>query len=1003
MHGLFWLSSTALLAATVWMLVSDANRPWKAYQRDYRRHYSPKATGGIRQIVLPELTQDLNFRCVARCDRCTTCHLGIEQTVLPLPLGEGRGEDWEENAGNDSRKSTIEQHQRITKPSALTPAPSPKGRGEEEIPQPFAAHSRLELYVGAGSPHPAEEFGCTICHEGQGSATDFHWAAHAPNDLAAALSWQAKYAWSRNPDWDFPMLPARFAESRCLQCHPSVTDLEPTARFPDPPTAKLVAGYQLVRRLGCYGCHELDDGPAGRTWLGDAARKNGPSLRQVAEKTSLAHLADRIADPAHFMPSSTMPRLFGLVEHLDGAALADAKRFEAVEIRAIAAYLMKHSEPASQPPAATATEKPSAERGKKLFELQGCLACHKHQDFPQGQAVQGPELSRGSAKYTAEHARQWLVAWLREPANCAPQTLMPNPRLDASVSESGGKSSDPAEDLAAYLLSSPGDFQDAELPPLVEKDLDALFSLYMKQDAATAVRDDLLSASDNLKLQEVGRRAIARHGCFGCHEIAGFEKSPGIGPTLAGWGSKATAQLAFEKIDEYVAARPVASPSDAINRTALADRLREGFLWQKLSSPRSFDYRVAAKKNFNELLRMGRFNLTDAEREAVMTYVLGLTANRPVGKYAYHPDAKRTATIAGRKVLDRFACAECHALEMERWTFSYKPGEFPRPPQPVNFAFLAPHFSEKELAASQTVNKKGFARAEIAGVPRLDSAGKALEDEDDEGRPICYFTLWQPAAIDGRAWTVGGPDVAVPLSQVLKKRPAWGGTLARFLYPAVLAEAKAKNVSAPEMEAWGWLPPALIEEGGKVQSAWLLKYLQNPTAIRPATVMPMPKFNLTAEEAATLAKYFAANSQSALSAIPSPKSQDPRPKTNDQSLRFVLDANNSCAKCHLIGDYRPVGEGRNLAPNLAEAGGRLQRQYIHRWLADPKTVLPYTPMPQNFPPQGETKSQDLLPGGGLTQLDAVEQLLVEYDEYAKGKLSIRKMMPPPSQQPQDGL
>jgi hypothetical protein len=79
---------------------------------------------------------------------------------------------------------------------------------------------------------------------------------------------------------------------------------------------------------------------------------------------------------------------------------------------------------------------------------------------------------------------------------------------------------------------------------------------------------------------------------------------------------------------------------------------------------------------------------------------------------------------------------------------------------------------------------------------------------------------------------------------------------------------------------------------------------------------------------------------------------------------------------------------------------RLQPGYLRRWLADPQSVLPYSPMPRNFPSHGEPKNQDLLPGGGLEQLDAVEQLLLEYDEYAKGKMSIRKQMP---QKPIDGV
>ncbi len=76
--------------------------------------------------------------------------------------------------------------------------------------------------------------------------------------------WRDELGWSANPHWDFPMLARRFHQSRCLPCHQNVTDLEPSRRFPDAPAAKLVAGYQLVRQYGCFGCHEIPAVPRRR-------------------------------------------------------------------------------------------------------------------------------------------------------------------------------------------------------------------------------------------------------------------------------------------------------------------------------------------------------------------------------------------------------------------------------------------------------------------------------------------------------------------------------------------------------------------------------------------------------------------------------------------------------------------------------------------------------------------------------------------------------------------
>ena len=43
----------------------------------------------------------------------------------------------------------------------------------------------------------------------------------------------------------------------------------------------------------------------------------------------------------------------------------------------------------------------------------------------------------------------------------------------------------------------------------------------------------------------VGEKTIGRYGCFGCHEIKGFEKSTPIGAELTEQGSKLVERLDF--------------------------------------------------------------------------------------------------------------------------------------------------------------------------------------------------------------------------------------------------------------------------------------------------------------------------------------------------------------------------------------------------------------------------------------------------------------------------
>jgi cbb3-type cytochrome oxidase cytochrome c subunit len=1206
LHLWMAVSSLALLAVTVWMLIADHNRQWKRYQRTYQDRIQPWITQAriaeeqsrqspnpeelrrlrqvlarqqpslgkrllrlplidalgrplaVEQIWLPELTLDYNFRPVARFDRCVTCHQGIDQAqpmhwaghesyhadgrpvqpafgpekVLTVELATpSQSPQAEPNQAGQGTLPSLQgvyglvlAGQGILDPHAATvqrvlpKTPAANARlmvGDvilrindwepidraavqkyllEEVawgkalrltirrglPEPYSSHPRLDLFVGASSPHPMAVFGCTICHDGQGSATEFTRASHTPDDPAERDRWRAQYGWSRNPYWDLPMLPKRFAQSRCLKCHPEVTDLEAGGRWSDPPAEKLLAGYQLVRQYGCFGCHEIrgfdESGRAigpdmrlepnspqdARGTAPGTMRKVGPSLRDVAGRLDARFLENWIGNPSDFRPEARMPRFYGLHEHLEGPSLAKARRFEAVEIRAIAEYLLAASREAAggsvepQPPPAGVTEPPSAERGKRLFEIHGCLACHKHRDFPKGQATQGADLSEIGSKYSSPDGKAWLVSWIRDPARHWPKTVMPSPLLEPvplkrpskDASAATPRMTDPAADIAAYLLEGK-DWQPKEPAPLNEADLDELVLLHLAksygekrarqylqkgipESMAHRLQGDaaeLLGAiAVEKKLRYVGRRTIGKRGCYGCHDIPGFENAQPIGPALTDWGRKPESLLAFEQINQFIEAaathlagtpaganRPGtagsagadAAPEAAPDRDFFIDALlahrREGFIWQKLRAPRSFDFKTAAEKPYNEWLTMGRFQLTDRQREEIVTFVLGLVAEPPAEQYVYHPDLRQKAVVQGRKVLDKYACAQCHTLEMERWTFEFQPDKFEDPPVLPDYDFLKPEISPEQIAASMQTDNRGLRSAEVAGMPRVDAHGELLQDEDDEGNPLYFFTLFEPAAINGKVWPVGGAEVAISRPQLTRRRAAVGGSLARLLYPVVLAEARQAGSMAKELEAWGWVPPPLVHEGAKVQPAWLHEFLLEPTPIRPGAVLRMPRYNMSAEEAGRLVDYFAAVSgadfpyssdpRSRLARLESLKRQ--RPGRLDEALRMVADGTTYCAKCHSIGDVSPGGETRTtLAPHLDQVGRRLRPEYLRRWLANPKSVLPYTAMPVNFPPTGQPLDPQRFPGNSLEQLDAVMDLLLHYEWYVERRTSIRQLVQP---------
>ena len=87
--------------------------------------------------------------------------------------------------------------------------------------QPFRKHPVI--------PHSVDGFGCVICHGGQGSATTVAEAHHSERA------------------GEEPILPMRYIESGCGQCHQNALTGTP----------QLNLGRTMLTRYGCVHCHAI--------------------------------------------------------------------------------------------------------------------------------------------------------------------------------------------------------------------------------------------------------------------------------------------------------------------------------------------------------------------------------------------------------------------------------------------------------------------------------------------------------------------------------------------------------------------------------------------------------------------------------------------------------------------------------------------------------------------------------------------------------------------------
>ena len=507
----------------------------------------------IEQVVLNEFDRNVYNQSVARVDRCTSCHAGINKA------------------------------------------------GFEDEPNPYKTHPDRKLYLGK---HAIEKFGCTPCHEGQGAAVNSTEQAHGHvkywlRPMHEGESVQAScigcHANVRLEGADKIALGEKlFEQVGCIGCHlvegygdlPRVGpylrrisakvnadwlvdwvenphNYRPRTKMPnfyfDRAQAEAVAGYllsvsqqesdawlaehpmpkgvggaggalarrgaELADSLGCRGCHGFADGES-PALLGEK-KDVAPNLSNIAEKTSPRWLYHWLKNPHDFSPEARMPSL----------------RLSDEEARALVAYLSTLGKKAGDD---TAMRKKllmpdNVERGEALVRKFGCAGCHNIPGMEAESRI-GVELSVFGSKP-------------REELFFGNRTDIPHTWRDWTfnkINEPRIYETDRIEQVMPHFDLSESDI-DAILVFLVSRIEGKVPASYRPADVAIeeTIRD--------------GQRVVERYNCVGCHVINGkggailarYEERPNLAPPiLNGEGAKVQANWLYGFLQRPIPLRP---------------------------------------------------------------------------------------------------------------------------------------------------------------------------------------------------------------------------------------------------------------------------------------------------------------------------------------------------------------------------------------------------------------------------------------------------------------
>lgn len=306
MKRVFFLILSAVLTVLFFVaLAQDTVRPWLLIQWKFLKNLSRQERAGVSLGIKQIIVKDLN-----RVDRCTTCHMAIDKPQLAL--------------------------------------------GE----LPYTAHPGQYLQW-----HPVEKFGCTVCHGGQGLATDVQ-AAHG--DV---------------PHWEEPLLRGPLVQASCRQCHGNLTELSGHAPL-------LIKGRELFKQQGCYGCHAVKDfGQSVSVDLAEVGSKSHQLMEADFENMPAPHnrihwMMTKLHNPRTLNPGVTPQHLPEGEEEVFPSSMPNFGLNDE-EMEALTVYLLSLTE-ANPPVSYTIPPEPElvraydtdVERGQAVFEKLGCAGCH---------------------------------------------------------------------------------------------------------------------------------------------------------------------------------------------------------------------------------------------------------------------------------------------------------------------------------------------------------------------------------------------------------------------------------------------------------------------------------------------------------------------------------------------------------------------------------------------------------------------------------------------------
>ncbi len=995
-----------------------------------------------KQLVLEHIKDDYHYTKTRKVDRCQTCHINIDRPgyesvrdfdayfdnkhedlsnqsiekkvsaideILYNRTGKqivdnSRREEFSDSDYSDLGDWNYEDLKQLSQEDLLNRRSQLLDRNEkiwekreekfeEEGLSVYQTHPKLDLFIGANSPHPLTEHGCTICHKGRGRELDFARAAHTPSNEEERKKWKKKYDWEKQEHWHKPMTPEKHLEASCQKCHKE----QETVPFAE----DLNRGEKLVRRKGCYGCHNIEGF--------EDLPNPGPSLKKMTTKLDKEWVYKWLREPNAFK-HSRMPDFYGLtndsakglgLEGIDDPS-KEFPAFNRVEMLSVREYLWEQSEKPEEWESIPDGLQADASRGENLFEKTGCKGCHgvnkdfsfsnKEENWPLGYGFDLGTIAEKAAGQE-EQFKTWLYNWIRDPERYDEHARMPNLHLTKQQ----------ALDITEYIMTDEKfrgirDEEEFEVEvPQPEENSETLDELIRQQLSVNHPTDRVervikVMSGDSVKnenqlLQHVpdirktldkyddpykrkmvwlGEQMIRMRGCANCHAINGLEDTGKVGASLTGSssvGNKPLFMFSFGNLDKHKLSKRSELKKELRKKGWLLEHNRWSWMDQKLKHPRSFNYGVP-DLSYRSKLKMPQYEWADGEREAIVTFLMGLTNREVPEELQVDVSGKEKTIEEGKRISRTKNCIGCHRVGTQlRDVVLRKPGEKKIGQEVTDGPLLQAEMNRSTFGRIFQANqdhpflKNWRENQQKSNLPWL---GGYLLWNSEKKRAFYRLNMTEKEleTIKKRGVEVKaekGEYIDVDLLMEILK----------YGYDRIPVMAYSEgNIRIAGDLIPGASPPSLKWVGKKIQSRWLFNFLKAPhkNIWRQEMITNMPNYHLSDEEVLTLSKYLYYRNGEKYP-YESQETFELTESERETARKIVFGATDEdgnpvggqCQACHgNASSARPV-------PSLLGSKNRTKRSWLEMgWLKRPRELEPGVVMNAVPALQDEEKEQAVI-------------------------------------------